>query len=174
VRAISADATRTRRPGYRCAVGDVALAQANVSVLRPGAEQAPALEAALQRIDLLAAMTPACTWRKRFQAAGLLPEYTSDAVVILNVSTWTSYAELHRFVYRSPHMSLVRNRQRWFERLSRPSTVLWWLPTDEMPALGQVQGRLELLRLRGPGPDAFVPRRQFDAQGRPLAAAARR
>ena len=42
----------------------------------------------------------------------------------VNLSVWESYAVLHSLVYRSPHGRYLRRRDRWFEPVAQPSTVL--------------------------------------------------
>jgi hypothetical protein len=85
----------------------------------------------------------------------------------VNLSVWESYAALHAFVYRSPHGGFVRRRDRWFEPVAQPSTVLWWVEVGERPTVEAALRRLRHLRAHGPSPQAFTLLRRFGPDGRP-------
>jgi hypothetical protein len=68
-------------------------------------------------------------------------------------------------VYHSAHLELMRRRREWFERMTQAYLVLWWIPAGHRPGIEEASGRLELLRSRGPGPEAFTFRAAFPAPG---------
>jgi hypothetical protein len=84
-----------------------------------------------------------------------------DPLVIVNLTVWATIADLYAFTYRSDHRAVFARRFDWFERLDRPSTVLWWQPAGEVPTLEEALTRLELLAVQGPGREAFTFKQRF-------------
>jgi hypothetical protein len=64
--------------------------------------------------------------------------------------------------------SVADRRREWFERMTDPYTVLWWIARGHRPTLAEAEARLEHLRRHGPSTFAFGLR---DAFGPPDAAA---
>lgn len=142
------------------------LAQLNVAHLREPLDS-PALAgfvAALEPINTLADDAPGFVWRMK---GGEEPtdtikhDYGDDLLV--NLSVWESRDALWNFVYRSAHMEVMRHRREWFHRAAGPHLVLWWVPEDHLPSLGEAMARLTLLRAKGPGPEAFTFREFYDS-----------
>src|SRR5512132_409987 len=50
----------------------------------------------------------------------------------------------------------LRRRDRWFEPVAQPSTVLWWVEEGERPTVEAALRRLRYLRAHGPSPEAFT------------------
>ena len=84
-----------------------------------------------------------------------------DPGLLVNMSVWQDVESLQHFVYRSAHVSPLRNRSKWFESLGEPHMVLWWVPVGHEPDLDEAKKRLELLRERGPHCQAFTFARRF-------------
>jgi hypothetical protein len=152
--------------------GDVVeLAQANVARLRAPLESAAMREfvAALPSINRLAEQSPGFVWRLRSEHEHGLSVATEDGkLVFVNVSVWTSYDQLHAYVYRSAHGGFTRRRREWFDPTPQPSTALWWVPTGDRPTVEDALRRLRRLRERGPSPRAFSLLRRFTAEGAAL------
>ena len=51
----------------------------------------------------------------------------------------------------------------WFERMREAYTVLWWVPQGHRPDTAEAKHHLQLLRDRGPGPEAFDFKHPFPA-----------
>jgi hypothetical protein len=111
--------------------------------------------AATERINRLADQAPGFVWRERVHLG-------DDNRLIVNVSLWTSYLALHQYTYRSAHNHYIRRRHQWFEGVTQPSTVLWWLPAGTLPTVENALTRLRHLHTHGPGPSAFSLRVRFD------------
>ena len=62
---------------------------------------------------------------------------------------------LQAFTYRSDHAGVMKRRRDWFEKMDL-YLVLWWVPRGHRPSPEEGIARLETLRARGPGPDAFT------------------
>lgn len=119
--------------------------------------------AGLVPVNALADAAPGFVWR-------LTDEGGSDATslrprgpdLIVNMSVWQTLESLRAFVYRSgPHLDLLRRRREFFRPLDEEIQVLWWVPEGHIPDLDEAFARLELLRQRGPGPDAFTFRSPY-------------
>lgn len=121
--------------------------------------------AALDPVNRLADESPGFVWRLKAE-----PGDTThvDENLVLNMSVWESYEDLHAFVYRTGHGVFLRRRLEWFERMEAPITALWWVPEGELPTVDDALARLEHLREHGPAPHAFSLRRRFDPAGRPV------
>lgn len=152
------------------------LAQVNLARLRfpLGSPMAREFVEAIDRINGLADRSPGFVWRHRAgdahpSAAG----ETGDPLMVLNLSVWRSYPDLHAFVYRSAHFQYVRRRRRWFARIPTPATALWWVPAGHEPTVAEALARLAHLRANGPTPHAFTVRTRFDADGHPEGGARR-
>ncbi len=136
------------------------LGQANVSRLRlpPTDPRNAEIVAATDRVIHLAERAPGFVWRLRTHLG-------EDRRSIVNLSVWTSYQPLHEYTYRSAHHHYIRRQRQWFESVTQPSTVLWWLPAGTTPTVEEALTRLGHLRTYGPGPSAFTLRVRFSPTG---------
>jgi uncharacterized protein DUF3291 len=144
------------------------LAQVNVARMRgePGSAVVGEFIAALDVINRLADQSPGFVWRLPAAEGHVLTHGPAGgARDVVNVSLWSSYEDLHEFVYRSRHGRFVQSRSRWFDRVQQPSTALWWLPAGEQPTVEEALARLDYLRRWGLSPKAFTLRRRYDANG---------
>lgn len=139
------------------------LAQLNIARLLAPLES-PLLAdfvANLARVNALAEASPGYLWRLQTEdgdATALRP-FGEDMLV--NLSVWQDVAALHRFVYQSAHVDIMRRRREWFSRMDEAFTVLWWIPSHHRPDLTEAAARLALLRRCGPSPEAFSFRAAF-------------
>jgi hypothetical protein len=144
------------------------LAQLNVGVLRApidGPELAGFVEL-LDPINAIADRTPGFVWRLQTEdgnATAIRP-FEDDRIAV-NLSVWVSLEALGEFVYASRHLDVLRRRREWFERMTEPYLVLWWVPTGTIPTVEEAKRRLELLRERGPSAEAFTFREPFPPPG---------
>ena len=83
-----------------------------------------------------------------------------DDRLLINMSVWESIDALAEFVYRSDHVSVMRRRREWFERISI-YLALWWVPAGHIPTLGEARDRLAHLQEHGPSPYAFTFKARF-------------
>jgi hypothetical protein len=77
------------------------------------------------------------------------------------MSEWRDVASLNTYVYSSAHVEIMRRRREWFERMAQAFLVLWWVPRGHRPSVAEAIARLELLRAKGPTPEAFTFRQAF-------------
>ena len=140
------------------------LAQLNIGIIR-GPMDSPIMAefaANLERINALADHSPGFVWRLQTEdgdATSIRP--FEDENLLLNMSVWRDVESLNRYVYSSAHVEIMRRRKEWFERMREAFLVLWWVPTGHRPSVAEAVAKLEVLRARGPSPDAFTFREAF-------------
>ena len=145
------------------------LAQLNVArLIAPlGSPEVAEFVAGLVPINRLAERSPGFVWRHPSAHDGAPVLAAGDERLIVNLSTWRTYEDLHQFVYRTALGGYVRRRLRWFVQPSGPTIVLWWVWSGHRPSTEEAFVRLEHLRARGPTARAFTPLRRFDPDGSP-------
>lgn len=123
----------------------------------------------LDRVNAIAEQAPGFVWRLTSEAADdntVIP--LGDPRVIANMSVWENLDALVSFVYKDPaHKELMRRRKEWFEKMEF-YLALWWIEPGHVPTLEEASKRLQLLRDKGPGPEAFTFASPFDADGNSL------
>ncbi|MFI5933790.1 DUF3291 domain-containing protein [Actinoplanes sp. NPDC051494] len=87
------------------------------------------------------------------------------------LSVWTDLQGVRDFVYSGLHLSTLKRRDEWFQPVSWPTYVVWWIG-DELPTWQDAADRLDLLADLGPTPRAFDLRHAFDSRG-PVTASGR-
>jgi hypothetical protein len=143
---------------------------AQVNVARPVAPlTAPELAgfvAALEPVNALADAAPGFVWRLQTEDgdATAITVY-DDPALIVNLSTWTSLETLGDFVFRGPHVEVMRRRRQWFVPMREAITALWWVPAGHRPTVAEAERRLTALRVDGPTPFAFTARTPFPPPG---------
>jgi len=146
------------------------LAQLNIGIIR-GSMDSPLMAefaANLDRINALAESSPGFVWRLQTpegNATTIRPFENEN--MLINMSVWQDADSLRKFVYRSAHADILSRRREWFEKISEAILVLWWVPRGHRPSVEEAIARLELLRRKGPHPEAFTFRETYpppDAQ----------
>lgn len=135
------------------------LAQLNIARLREPIDS-PLLAgfvAALEPVNQLADRSPGFVWRLQTDDGDATSiQAFDDDMLLINMSVWESIDALSAFVYRSQHRDVMVRRQEWFERMSDPYLVLWWVPAGHLPGIDEAKEHLELLARNGPSPEAFT------------------
>ena len=148
------------------------LAQINVGKLKApiDAPETADFKNNLDRVNTLAEASPGFVWRLTGEGNDATDLVAfDDPLIITNMSVWESPAALGAFVYRSGHLEIMRRRAEWFEPMD-VFMALWWVPAGHEPTVAEAIGRLDLLRRKGPGPEAFTFRELYpapDAQAAP-------
>lgn len=116
----------------------------------------------LDEINALAERSPGFVWRlKGDNGNNTSLKVSDDPLFIVNMSVWSSIEAVDDFTYRSDHKTVFKRRSEWFERMDRPTMVLWWLPAGTIPPVDEALARLDLLVRLGPTPEAFSFRERF-------------
>jgi heme-degrading monooxygenase HmoA len=146
--------------GFHIAQVNIALAKAPVD--------SPLLAdfaALLDPVNALADESPGFVWRLQTEEgnATAIRAFDDDRLIV-NMSVWESIDDLTNFVYRSPHVEVMRRRREWFERIEVFMT-LWWVEAGHIPTVGEAEQRLDHLRAHGPTPFAFTFKARYAAPG---------
>jgi hypothetical protein len=125
----------------------------------------------LDSINALAEQWPGFVWRYTSpgsnNATATRPFPDDD--ILINFAVWQTREQLWDFVYRSQHLEYLVRRREWFQHMSEPFLVLWWIPAGHTPTLEEAKERLDKLRRDGPSPEAFTFRQPFEAPPRSVA-----
>src|SRR5262245_18464638 len=119
---------------------------------------------ALDRINALADAAPGFAWRLQDESGNATALHPMGDDVIVNLSVWRDPESLQAFVYRSDHVGVMRRLREWFEEMDL-YLVLWWVPHGHRPTAEEGIARLDLLRSRGLGEDAFTFGKLFPPPG---------
>lgn len=142
------------------------LAQLNIGIIK-GPMDSPIMadfKANLDRINALAEATPGFVWRLQTEEGDATAiRHFEDENLLVNMSVWRDVASLNHYVYHTDHVSIMRRRREWFERMSEAIMVLWWVPAGHEPTVPEAIQRLELLRAQGPSAQAFTFRHAYPA-----------
>lgn len=141
------------------------LAQLNVGVANAPLDSPVMADfvANLERINVLADNSHGFVWRLQTEdgdATALRP-FGDDTLV--NMSVWQDVDSLRNYVYKSAHTEIMRRRREWFQTMSQPIFVLWWVPKGHRPTVDEAAAKLALLREHGPTPEAFTFKQAFAA-----------
>jgi hypothetical protein len=119
----------------------------------------------LDSINQLAESSPGFVWRLQSGSGNATDvPFNDDPFVLVNMSVWDSVEALQNFTYRSHHVRVLRERARWFEKMSLPYYCLWWIPAGQMPTVAEGRERLEHFQKHGATPYAFWFSQQFRAE----------
>ncbi|MBB5999055.1 DUF3291 domain-containing protein [Streptomonospora salina] len=140
-------------------MSDHHLAQINIGTLKAPLDDPSMAEfvARLEPVNALADSSPGFVWRYTDEGsddATAARPFGDD--ILVNLSVWQDRESLWNFTYRSDHLDALRRRRDWFTRLSTVHAALWWVPAGHLPTLREAGDRLEVLRSRGPSPEAFT------------------
>lgn len=141
------------------------LAQLNIaSLLAPlDSPELADFVAELDRINGIADQSPGFVWRLQSEDGDATDlEHGFGSEFIVNLSVWKSMEDLHNYVYKSAHAQIMRRRKEWFNRMTDAYMVLWWVREGNRPTELEAQTKLELLRSKGPGPDAFTFKMSYE------------
>lgn len=76
--------------------------------------------------------------------------------LLINMSVWESVEALEAFVYRNTeHLAVMRERKKWFNKMEKAHTVLWWIEEGHVPTLVEARKRLDDLWRNGATARAF-------------------
>ena len=123
----------------------------------------------LEYINSVADKSQGFIWRLQTEDGDATSaEVLDNPLIIFNMSVWESIENLYDYVYHSDHLSPLKSRKEWFEKMNRPHSVLWWIPAGSIPDIADGEHRLNLIHDKGPSPEAFTFTQLFDPQGIPI------
>lgn len=83
---------------------------------------------------------------------------------LLNLSIWESVESLRAFTYAGRHAEFLKRRLEWFQKIDKPTYVLFWFPVGQVPSELEVSRRIQALTELGPTTYAFDFKHNFTAQ----------
>jgi len=143
------------------------LAQLNIATMLD-AKDSPVMAdfvANLDRINALADQADGFIWRMLGDGADANGWRPWDDAVLANMSVWRDVESLKDYAFRTAHADIMKRRKEWFHRMSDAYMVLWWVPAGHIPSLKEAGERLDLLRAKGPCPEAFTFKDVFAPPG---------
>lgn len=105
-------------------------------------------------VNDLAERQPGFVWRETEDDLELLEELWGDGY-LYTLSVWKDVNSLKDFLYQTPHVEFLKRGKEWFELISKPQVVMWWIPEDTLPTLREAHNRMVLLYEQGPSYQAF-------------------
>jgi Domain of unknown function (DUF3291) len=151
------------------------LAQLNIARLRAPIDSPEVADfvALLPEVNGLAERSPGYVWRLQDESGDATALRPFEPDVIVNLTVWQSVESLRGFVYRTAHLEPMRRRRDWFVPADEAYLVLWWIPAGVLPTIAEAAERLDLLRRKGPSPEAFTLREPYRRTLAEVQAAAR-
>ena len=134
------------------------LAELNIARLKypKGDPRVGEFFAALDRVNALAERMPGYVWRLKDDGGNATDiRFTDDPLLIANLSVWQTPQDLERYVFQTVHTAFYRKREQWFDRMSTPHMVFWWVAPGHTPGLAEAADRLADLTANGPSERAF-------------------
>ena len=121
--------------------------------------------AELEPVNALADASPGFVWRLQTDEgdATAIRPYDDD-MILINMSVWETVESLKAFVYRSHHADVMRQREKWFERMDI-YIALWWIAVGHTPTVQEAKLRLDHLRENGESSFAFSLKKVFPPEG---------
>jgi len=110
----------------------------------------------LDRINALAETSPGFVWRLKGEGNDATELRPMGEDVIVNMSVWRDVESLKNYVYRTPHVEILKRKREWFTRMAEAHMALWWVPQGHQPTLAEAAIKLAVLREKGPSPAAFT------------------
>jgi len=146
-------------------MGDYELAQLNIGIAAAPLDspQMADFMNSLDRINALAEASPGFVWRLQTEEGNATALRPLGDETMVNMSVWKDVASLNAYVYRSAHVEIMRRRKEFFKPIDKAVLVLWWVPAGYRPSTEEAFAKLELLRAKGPTPEAFTFRKTFPA-----------
>ena len=119
--------------------------------------------ARLDEINSLADKSPGFIWRLQTEEGDATSiQAFDDPSLIVNMSVWENIEALKKFVYKSQHVELIRDRDAWFNKILNAHQTLWWVPIGHKPSVNEGKEKLAFLQLKGPSKEAFTFSKPFE------------
>ena len=135
------------------------LAQLNVGYIRHATDDPRMAEFmnALDAVNALAERSPGFVWRFKDDASNNATNVlvTPDPTFLINLSVWETPERLEHFVWNTVHKRFYMKKGNWFEAMTKPHFVMWWIPAGHIPTPQEALTRLDHLTQNGPSDHAF-------------------
>ena len=141
------------------------LAQLNISRMLADAIDDPTMSefvAQLDTINTLGENSKGFVWRLKDEngdATHFNP--FGDERIIVNLTVWENINDLMEFAFKTAHATVMKDRNKWFEKFGKPSTVLWNIEEGHIPTVHEARERLEYFQAHGATEFAFDFKNRF-------------
>ena len=135
------------------------LAQVNVALAKDNMESEvmKGFVSRLDEINALADRAEGFVWRLKDDGGSATAiRVFDDPLLLVNMTVWQSLEALRQYVYKSLHVELIRDRDRWFNKMHELHQALWWVSAGHIPSVQEAKQKLEHIREHGPSQDAFT------------------
>lgn len=117
----------------------------------------------LDEINALAEAAPGFVWRLQGEDGNATAYQVFDNdMIIINMSVWESVESLRNYVYKTAHAEVMKQRNKWFDKLDQPQVVLWWVPAGHIPTPQEAKEKLAYLAQYGETKEAFTFKNIFE------------
>ncbi len=118
----------------------------------------------LDYINNLADNSPGFVWRLQTDEGDATDiSVFDDELIIINMSVWQSYEDLKRYIYSGEHLTVLKQKKAWFDKLEGSHLALWWIPAGYIPTVTEGRQALELLDTRGSTEKSFTFAKPYPA-----------
>ncbi|WP_211826710.1 DUF3291 domain-containing protein [Kistimonas asteriae] len=142
------------------------LAQINIATAKAPLDS-PVMKGFVDQLDAINALadhSPGFVWRLQTDDGDATAlQVFDDERIIVNISVWESLDALKTYVYAGDHLTVLKHKKSWFEKMAGPSLALWWIPKGHIPSIADAKAVLETLKTKGPSPEAFTFAKPFPA-----------
>ena len=83
-------------------------------------------------------------------------------LIIFNMTVWETFEDLKRFVFNQIHTAVMSDRDKWFDKMPKQVSVMWWVKNGERPTIAQALQKIDLINQIGPSSQAFNFANYFD------------
>ena len=120
------------------------LAQLNIGKLKGGKDD-PAMAGFfdnLDRVNAAAERMPGFVWRLKDDSGNAtgIP-WVGDPTIAVNLTVWESVDALEKFVWQTVHTKIYNRKGEFFEKMTTPHFVMWWIEPGHAPTAGGGQGK---------------------------------
>ena len=116
----------------------------------------------LDEINTLADKSPGFVWRLETEEGDATAiQAFDDPLMIVNMSVWENIESLKNYVYKSMHVELIRDRDAWFNKITKVHQALWWVPEGHIPSIEEGKKKLNYLQQHGSNDEVFTFAKPF-------------
>jgi hypothetical protein len=125
--------------------------------------------AQLDTVNALAEQSKGFVWRLKDDSNNATSINSfDDPLIIVNMSVWESVEDLKNFAYKSSHVEVFAQRERWFVKMPEAHMALWWIAEGHQPTAEEGKERLLHLRTHGDTSHAFSFRKIMPMPEKPI------
>jgi len=116
----------------------------------------------IDEINALAETSKGFIWRYEDTEPNAAQRIFNNSALVINMSVWQDIESLKHFVYQTAHKELIKGKKDWFKKMPEMHQVMWWIKAGHTPNLTEAKQKLDLVRERGPTPEAFYFSKPFE------------